>query len=556
MKALEQLVKTMLQQLRGFSLTAKMLMGALMVIMALALVLVAQYAGRSELVALGLGGGQNTQARARAATWMQAQSIPYEDRGDDLYVPRGQGSIVRGALTEDNAITTDQINFAALIKDSSPWEPNASRKTKYQLAVMAELERMLSSWASVQTARVQIARGADTAGFGRALSEKTATASIVTTGGPVTQELAEAVAAAVSGGSADLKKSNVHVIDARLNREVQLLTGDAAMATATLRRTKETEDHIEGKLNDFFRPQIPGIKIAVRAIVDTVRKTTRKTDVAEPVSGVGEESTLERTATNTRQPRESGVRPNSGITLATGNTISESAEIRSDTRMDNRFGHSETLEDDPGGQILRVNAIVGVPASYVRTVYADRYPEDGETIDAARRSALEDEIELRITNQVLPFLVDEQAQPGAVEVSTFLDNLGITPAGEVGKADPFTATSGGMPFVGEGIVRTGGLTLLSFVSLALMFMMVRRASRQEEMPTAEELVGIPPALAEEDSDLVGEAEEVDAAMEGVEVDEGDVRRTQMLDQINDLAKQSPDETAALVRKWIASHEHG
>ena len=83
-----------------------------------------------------------------------------------------------------------------------------------------------------------------------------------------------------------------------------------------------------------------------------------------------------------------------------------------------------------------------------------------------------------------------------------------------------------------------------------MFMMVRRASRQEEMPTAEELVGIPPALNEDESDIVGEAAESVPALEGLEIDEGTIRRQQMLDQINDLATNAPDEAANLLRKWI------
>ncbi len=111
-----------------------------------------------------------------------------------------------------------------------------------------------------------------------------------------------------------------------------------------------------------------------------------------------------------------------------------------------------------------------------------------------------------------------------------------------------------MAFVSEGIIKTSGLALLSVVSLLLMFMMVRRAGRQDDMPTAEELVGIPPALAETESDVVGEAEEATAALEGVEVEEEDLRRNQMLEQINDLAVETPDETAALLRKWISADD--
>jgi flagellar M-ring protein FliF len=112
----------------------------------------------------------------------------------------------------------------------------------------------------------------------------------------------------------------------------------------------------------------------------------------------------------------------------------------------------------------------------------------------------------------------------------------------------------GGAFVSDNLVKTVGLGALAVVSLLLMFMMVRRASREEEMPTAEELVGIPPALAQAESDLVGEASESTPAMEGLEIDENDLRRQQMLDQVNELAKNDPDEAATLIRKWIRTHE--
>jgi len=106
----------------------------------------------------------------------------------------------------------------------------------------------------------------------------------------------------------------------------------------------------------------------------------------------------------------------------------------------------------------------------------------------------------------------------------------------------------------ESIIRSVTLGALAVVSLLLMFMMVRKASRQEDMPTAEELVGIPPALAEVDEALVGEADETVAAMEGLEIDEGSVRRSQMLEQINDLAQNRSDEVAGLLRKWIKTDD--
>jgi flagellar biosynthesis/type III secretory pathway M-ring protein FliF/YscJ len=69
------------------------------------------------------------------------------------------------------------------------------------------------------------------------------------------------------------------------------------------------------------------------------------------------------------------------------------------------------------------------------------------------------------------------------------------------------------------------------------------------MPTAAELVGVPPALQQEDSDLVGEAAETTPSLVGLEIDEDELRRQQMLDQINDMARNNPAEAAQLIRRW-------
>ena len=49
--------------------------------------------------------------------------------------------------------------------------------------------------------------------------------------------------------------------------------------------------------------------------------------------------------------------------------------------------------------------------------------------------------------------------------------------------------------------------------------------------------------------MVGEAEEESLALEGVELDDTEMRRGQLLEQINETIKTSPEEAANLVRRW-------
>ncbi len=66
-------------------------------------------------------------------------------------------------------------------------------------------------------------------------------------------------------------------------------------------------------------------------------------------------------------------------------------------------------------------------------------------------------------------------------------------------------------------------------------------------------MGTPPALQGTESDVVGEAQESAPALEGLEIEEDELRRQQMLDQINDMIAKDSDEAANLLRRWIKSN---
>ena len=74
-----------------------------------------------------------------------------------------------------------------------------------------------------------------------------------------------------------------------------------------------------------------------------------------------------------------------------------------------------------------------------------------------------------------------------------------------------------------------------------------------ELPTAEELVGVPPVL-ETSEDLVGEAEEGEGALAGIEVGDDEVERNKMLDQIAELIQAEPQKAANLLGRWMAAGE--
>jgi flagellar biosynthesis/type III secretory pathway M-ring protein FliF/YscJ len=60
---------------------------------------------------------------------------------------------------------------------------------------------------------------------------------------------------------------------------------------------------------------------------------------------------------------------------------------------------------------------------------------------------------------------------------------------------------------------------------------------------------MPPAL-EAQGDVIGEADEGEMAMPGIEVGEDEMQSQKMLEQVGELVTQSPEAAAKLIGRWI------
>ena len=96
--------------------------------------------------------------------------------------------------------------------------------------------------------------------------------------------------------------------------------------------------------------------------------------------------------------------------------------------------------------------------------------------------------------------------------------------------------------------------MLAIVSLFFMFNIAKKASTREELPSAEELAGVPPKLESDDAEIVGEADEATPALEGMELDDDHLRRAQMLEQLNEMASREPAELSGILRRWMRAAE--
>lgn len=554
MQALQNTLNTIATHLRGLSSTAKLLIGALMVILVMTLFLVAQYAGRNTMEPLGLKAGLSGDSRARAIAYLQNRSIPHRERGGEIFVPADQRYSIIAQLTDGEVITPDQINFDTLVQQDSPFLSRRQNEQRWLIATMNVLERTISSMSGIENARVLIDEPKSGIGIGKAHVPASASVTVRSRTGGLSQSKIDAIAEMVAGAHAHLPIDHVRVIDAVAGTVHRARSSEAMAAAGNLQFQNEKEESVRAKISDFLA-YIPGVSVAVNLTLDTKQIIQQRQEYDEPKLGITGESTRTLSSTQQSGGGEAGVRPNTGLSITgRGGRSTSMTDDQSTTSMTPYVSSTSSRIHEHRAHALQINAAIGVPRSYFVRLYRDSINDPEAVPDPDELSKLIVSETERIKSQVEP-LVDTSAVDGAVagaiDVSMVPDFAFPMIIGS-GSGDIGGSAAGGAlgELASSGMLKHIGLGALALLSLAMMFLMVRKATVQEPVPSTEELLGVPPSITEGDSDLVGEAGESMATLEGVELDDDSVRRQQMLEQINQMAHSSPHETVALLRRWI------
>lgn len=551
MQSLQNTIQTIWKQVRTLSPTARLLIGSLAIIIVMTLFLVAQYTGRRAMEPLGLQANLSPDARTQTLSYLQSRGIEYRESGSDILVPVDQKYTVLAQLTDSEIITPDQINFDTLVQQDSPFLSKAQNDRRWLVATMNVLGRTISNLDGIQRATVLIDDPPNAGGIGRAHLPASASVTVQTRGEELGQSKVDAIAEMVAGAHARLDVSDVRVIDATSGRVFRARDDSVLHASGNLELQLNKERAVRTKLIEHLA-YIPGVNVGVNVIVDTrtVVQQTRSFD--NPKHGVTAERNRAINSQNTSSGAEPGVRPNTGVAIASsGRRGSSLSDERTEAEMVPAFGGTDARITDGGGHSLLISASVGVPKSYFVRLWQDQSgDQNAQPSQADLNPVIETETE-RIKAQIEP-LIDTRAVDGAVAGTVMVSMIPDFALATAGPGMPDTIPEGGATggVLSEGLVSTVGLAALALISLAMMFLLVRKATVREKLPSAAELVGMPPALADADSDLVGEAGETSASLEGLEVDEDDIRRQQMLDQINDMARKQPTDAAMLLRRWV------
>jgi flagellar biosynthesis/type III secretory pathway M-ring protein FliF/YscJ len=559
MPIFERTFRTIATQLRGLSGSARMLVATTVVILILSLLIVGMLTGSPAMQQLPIG-PLTAEARTRAINYIRTSNIPFEEENGQILVPAEHKYTVLAGLTENQLISGEQIDFTTLMKDDSPFLSDRDKQRRYLIAKMNVLAGMISAMGDIAKASVVIDDPVRPPGIGGPRVTPSASVTVTSRTGELSPKQVDAIANLVAGAHASLKVENVAVIDSSTGRAYRGRSEDDYAATRYLELKQNTERSVQEKILDRLS-YIQGVRVEVNAILDAREELQRSRTYENPKIGPLQESSRTTSSSQPTSQGEAGVRPNVGQAVAIqSGAAAKSSDERTESRTVPAFPMTERDIKDNKGYALQINATVGVPRSFLVRIYQEEQGDAEAQPDAAALEALSTQQVDRIQKEIAPLISTDAipgAVPGAVVVSINPDFALAGMTGSSAYGGSGGAGSGGAAgadgiggLVGGNLVKLVGLGALSAISLLMMFMMVRKATVKQPLPSAEELVGIPPALQSENSDLVGEAGESAPPLEAMEVDEGALRRQQMLDQINTMAIDRPDEAANLLRKWI------
>ena len=567
MERLRQLVGNIANQLKGLSPVATMLIVSLAVIAGLMLFLVNLYASKPKLEALWPGASVEEQTQIANALSQQGITFEMGERG--IMVPAESKQTIAAKLFQNGQMPGRSEGFLRTVLQGQSWANTRQQNDlNYNAALMQYLSGLVATFEGVKSAQV-IIDAPEATGLGAGVKSPTASVVVTTKGAPLDQKVVDAIASTVGGSKAGLTPDRVKVVDQFGVRKVR--NEADAIASNYLEHAARVEHETRDKLQELLA-YIPGVIVSVSAQVDVTRVATKtqknlpKDDgtIALPHKIMKKEN---NSAASSRGA-EPGVRSNQAadISRAASAEGTKTEDNTTEQEFDNHVGSELKSVEDPRGMPTMIAVSVNVPSGYVASLLkkadAKKEPTDQEI-----QAKFDADLKPRIAASILPHVrTMTQVNGGKVDDTTLASQIVVnmvpadmtivaTPAapGLVGSLLATTPSGGGGFGIGGPLVDKVILGVLGLFALGFMFTMTRKVGKRVELPTAEELVGLPPAL-EKPTDLIGEAEEGDAPLAGIEVEEGDVRAVKVLEQVNDMVTKDPEAAAKMIRRWMAAEE--
>lgn len=504
--------------------------------------LIAALAAIAALLALGglasvalspsmslLYAGLDQNSAGAVVSALEARGVPYQVRGDGIFVESGQRDATRMALASDGLPESGAAGYELLDSLSGFGTTAEMFDAAYWRAKEGELARTILALPSVRKARVHVANPVR-----RPFQDGgSATASIVITtkSGALSARQAEAIRFLVASAIAGLQTESVSVIDA--DRGVVLRAGEAGMPGAA--GGEDKAESLRRNVERLLAARVGAESVIVEVSVDTDRNAEKITErVLDPESRVAVSTDTEKSADESTGGGAGDVTVASNLPDGDVETNGGGSSANS-TRTRERVNYevSEVLRErtrNPG-EVRRISVAVLVDGNRV-------VGPDGVEVWEARP-----ETELNALRTLVESTIGFDEGRGDV---ISIQSMEFAQTAEFG--GDVTAGAGG--FFAANAMTLIQLAVLSLVVMALGLFVLRpmmQADAANAVGAIEGPDGItlgPASLGSVERSIEAAGELIDA--DGVGVDQ--------LTALRDAVQERPEDSAFLLRSWLESDD--
>ena len=554
MDFLRRIIDQIKGQLGGLGVSQKLVIGLLLVIMLGSISMMVDYASQRERVPL-LNTSFTQEQSQRILLKLDTWGTSYELKGDQIWVSKSEHKALIAKLGYEQVLPEDtSAGWSILLDDNNVWASETTRLNKKRIVLQMELARAMGSWPGVSKALVFINDGGK-----RRLDNVTpgASASVTLETQGALQDvtkLAMTTASFVSGAVDRLRPENVQVI---VNgRNVPVVSPGGEVLHDYIGKKEKFERLYQDKIVMALPPGI-GAVVVVNVKVKNDKEEIRTLKIPGEDDGSWnpevEATGREETSSTADSPKEPGMMANTGSGGSAGTKEEQSTEETTTTKQPYP-GRTETILIKGIGDVEEVTATVMIPDAYFEVLAkkGDAAAKPDATVVAAVMAA-----ELAKFKQVVMLAIGLESPQDDLRVS--VTNYSGGPMMATGGGDwDGSGESGASESNIAGLVFRYGkhiaVSALALISLFMVLMMVRKSAGPVDL-TKEEVSGLmsvsspTDALGLEDSHI-SDDEETDGLLSGMEMDDNSIRSQQILQQIREMVKKSPDTATDLVSRWM------
>jgi flagellar biosynthesis/type III secretory pathway M-ring protein FliF/YscJ len=547
------------KQFGALTSSQKMLVVALIAVMALTLGYWAKFAGSPEMVSLMGAQALSDSEVAAIDDTLTTRDVPHTiAAGGKVMVPADRRSQALAQLMFEHKLPANsRTAFEEMSKSLNAFSTTTEREAVYTQALNKEMASVISGFPGVDSATVVINAKSERRVEGSV--PPTAMVSITTKpgGGADVKKLVRAAADGLAGAVSELSAGHVSVIiDGTTMRVPDAGNNPVGQADDYVSLREKEEVDYEEKVRRQLQ-YIIGVTVTVNCDIDRRTQTSDQVEIPKDkvIQMADQEITrTEKTSNTPAVSKEPGVATNAGsngpISIGNGGA-GEGGGAASETSIETASStykilapETRTHIETPAGKDTVVSAAIDVPLSYFQRVAHKGKTGAKDLSDADMDVLIKAETD-KIRDKVCKAIGIKSADDLVVDM--YVDAPPeVTPV-------PAAAPSAAVAMVAAH-AKEIAVGLLAVVSLLMMAMMVRKTGAMATVMTPVGPMTIPindggpsPGQSGGGTSTIATA---GSHLDGMELDDDDVRTQQMLEQVSTMVKENPDNAAALVKKWL------